>query len=374
MPGNLDIGGIETFVMNIYRNLDRSKIQFDFIVHKNEENYFEKEIISYGGKIYRLTNKSKHFFEYKKQFLSTITKYSIIHIHSVYAFSYFEAKWAKESGKTVILHSHNSNAILKRKVVHYLLRKPQLKYLDMALYPSEQAYDWMFGKKNDQFFSSVLLHNGFKLEPFKFKESSRNKLRTFYDLGANDIAIGCVARLDRQKDPEYLLRLFEKLIENKSENMYLFFVGEGSKKKKLKRRVNQKKINDNVKFVGNVNNVSDYLSMMDIFVLPTRYEGLGISIVEAQINGVPIVTSNNIPQEAIKNVSKVTLLPKNNFNLWVDAINSFVQSNNREDRYVDIEMFKDYDINVVTKKLCEIYLSIKKDDMAERNTRPCFRK
>ena len=133
LPGDMNMGGIENFIMNVYRNIDREKVQFDFIVHSTDENYYESEIKKLGGNVYHLPVKVKHPLKYSKYLKQIINKnnYSTIHIHSTYAISIIDVLIAKNTNiKNIIVHSHNTNAILKRKVIHYLFRNIQDRMID----------------------------------------------------------------------------------------------------------------------------------------------------------------------------------------------------------------------------------------------------
>lgn len=353
VPGNMDMGGIESLLMSIYRKIDRNKIQFDFIVHKTGKNFFEDEILKLGGRIYRLPNKRKHPFKYKQEFLNVIKNYKIIHVHSVYAFTYYEVKWARQCQKSVILHSHNSDAKLLRKIIHYLFKHLQNHYVSVRLSPSKQAAKWMFNEGHDKV---VYLYNGFDTTKFQFDMNSRIEIREQLGLANNDYIIGCVGRLDWQKDPIYLLRLFEKLKAN--DNAYkLIFIGDGSYRQTLERETHQKGLVNDVIFTGSVSNVPEYLSALDIFVLPTRYEGLGISLIEAQINGLPVFTNKNVPKEAVIN-QNMYLLDKGDSELWVDAINKELNVINLKKRKVNLSDFNQYNIETVVKKLQNIYLQL----------------
>lgn len=352
LPGNMDMGGIESFLMSLYRKLDREKYQFDFIVHKNGKNFFEDEIHDLGGKIYRLPNKRKHPIAYKKKFLQVISNYEIIHVHSVYAFTYFEVKWAFQYNKMVILHSHNSNAKPLRKMLHLILKRPQDKYVNLCLAPSVQAANWMFNYKKDKI---VYLYNGFDIKKFQFSVPIRKKMRNQFGLSRNDYVIGCVGRLDWQKDPLYTLMMFKKL-KAKYPNCKLFFVGEGSLECQLKEEVKKANLDSEVYFTGNVPNVNDYLNMFDLFVLPTRYEGLGISLVEAQINGLPVLTNSNVPSEATIS-NNMYLLDKDDSQSWIEKIAFEIQNWPYIDRNVNLDVFRQYDIEVVVQKLQNVYSS-----------------
>lgn len=351
LPGNMDMGGIEKFLMSLYENIDKSKFQFDFIVHKKRKNFFEDEIKNLGGHIYKLPNKRKNPIKYKKEFLKIIDKYEIIHIHSVYAFTYFEAKWAFNKGKKVILHSHNSDSKFIRKVVHVILKKPQNKYTSLRVAPSVQSAKWMFPK----YWTNVTyLYNGFDINKFVFSKEHRRTIRRKNGFSKNDYIIGDVGRLDWQKDPMFALQMFDKICKKESK-FKLVYIGSGSLEEKLKSYVHRHNLSNKVFFLGNISNVNEYLNMFDAFVMPTRYEGLGISLVEAQLNGLPVFVSKGIPKEAIIN-DNVYLLSKNDDSEWISKIvNESISENNRK---VNLENFSNYDINNVVEQLQRIYSNL----------------
>lgn len=360
VPGNMDMGGIETFLMNVYRKVDKNKVQFDFLVHKKEKNFWEDEIIKLGGNIYRLPNKSKNFFEYRKQFLALVKNYRIIHIHSVYAFSYFEAKWAKKENVKVILHSHNSNATFKRKIVHLLLKRFQERCIDYRVAPSFQAANWMFSSRSIKEKKVKYINNGFNINDFLFNYQKRMSERKRWNIKNDEFLIGCVGRIDKQKDPLYTFEVFQKVLKLHN-NVKLMYVGKGSLKEELEKEIKKRNCKDKVVFTGNVANANELLSAFDLFILPTRYEGLGISIVEAQINGLRTLVSDNVPEEAIVKKDLVQLLSKLDLNSWVSEVDHEIVNYERiGKRRQNIDEFASYDIKNVTRQIEKVYDMIRK--------------
>lgn len=353
--GNMNCGGIESFIMNVYRNINRDLVQFDFIIHDSKENYYEKEIIMLGGKIYRVPYKSKNFLSYYKEMTNLIKQhpeYKIMHIHTTYSLSYFDAKLAKDNGvDTIIIHSHNNNANFKRKILHYIFKR---KFDNISTYRfacSHSAAKWMFKKNTILNNKYYVVNNGIDIEKFFYDERIRNKIRKKYNI-ENKFVIGNVGRLSYQKNPEFLIDIFFNIYKNKKSSV-LLIVGNGELMQKLKNKVKLLGIEDKVLFLGETNDVDLILQAMDVFLLPSRYEGLGMVLVEAQSNGLKCYTSNNVPTE-VNLTGLVDFIDLNNSSSkWADIILS--KNNNRK---IDIEKIREkgYDIKDVARFLQSFYI------------------
>lgn len=352
LPGNLDVGGIENFIINVNRYVDKTNYRFDYIVHKKDKNFYEDEVNSLGGKIYRLPNKSKDFIEYRKQFIEVAKNYNIIHIHSVYAFTFFETYWAKKMGVKVILHSHNSSASFKRKMLHYTLKNSQDRYIDLRLSCSSAATKWMFRKRNQN--KTVYIRNGFDIQKYRFNKLSRDELREFYNIGEKNIVLGNTSRFSAQKNPLFTIDIFNKLYLN-DDRYRLVLVGEGDLKKEIENKIKELKLIDVVKVIDGVKNVEDYLSMFDLFIFPSLYEGLGISLLEAQINGLNCLISQNIPEEAMILKKKIFILSNEHIEEWQTCI---LNINFNESRLVSLEEFQDFDVKSVVKEMEKNYFKL----------------
>lgn len=336
------MGGIERFLMELYRNIDRSQYQFDFIVHSPEKNYFEADIQNMGGHIYHLFPKAKHIFKYKKELTRIMKDYNIIHIHASYAFSYFEAKWAKKLGKKVIVHSHSSKQQGKKLVIHKLLKEAFNNNIDVKCAVSNQAAKFMFTKNSD-----VKKIFGFNIKKFIFSEKDRKYIRNKLGVKSDEYLVGCIARMDEQKDPMYTNKIFKELI--KKDGIKCIFVGDG----KYRESLMQQDKEDKIIFTGNVREPEKYLSALDAYVLPTKYEGIATSIIEAEINGLRIYSSEEGTPTEAKISDKLTVLSKQDVKIWVQQI--LKNSEEKIRRTIDLQNYNNFDIVKCTKKMEKLY-------------------
>ena len=289
-------GGIEAFMMNYFRNIDKSVIHIDFVVHGYEEGCYDNEIIAAGSKIYHVPTKSKHPFTYAKR-LEKIFKsdnYSIVHSH-LDAMSGWSLKIAKQVGIPVrIAHSHNTALLTKNpnKIwINEYAQKQILKYATNLFACSEAAGEWLFGKQS-QF---QVINNAIDVQKYQFNEEKREEIRTKYFL-QDKFVIGCVGRFDYQKNQEFLIPVLEKVLKEK-ENAILVFLGEGNTMKMVNELAKERKVEKNIVFLGAVNNVFEFYNAFDLFVLPSRFEGLCFVAIEAQTNGLECILSDQVTRE-----------------------------------------------------------------------------
>ena len=265
ISGNMNMGGQETFIMNVYRNIDRSKIQFDFVVHSKERGYYDDEIEKLGGRIYRITPMTKNIFKHCKELKNVIKKgkYEIIHRHTSSSIVFIDLLIAKICGvKKRIVHSHNN---LSKNVILHKIFRPFLNLLSTdKMACSIEAAKWLFGNKYCK--CAEVVNNGVELTKFLFNKELRNLTRKKYDVQDN-IIIGHVGRFDYQKNHNYILKIFSKVIE-KNDKYRLWLVGEGAIKEEIKQKAKEENIEKYIKFFGIVDNVNELLQGMDIFVFP----------------------------------------------------------------------------------------------------------
>lgn len=311
MMGN---GGIEHFVMDRYRCIDRAKIQFDFLMTSSVKGFFDGEIEQLGGKIYYVTpvtsNPIKTFLEIFK--IVSEQHYNIVHRHTGNAIGYFDLCAAKFGGaKHLIMHSHNNHA--ERLGLHYVA-KWFLSIDCIRLACSESAGKWLFGKKN-----YTVVNNAINLEPFFFNEGARNIVRKEYGI-SDSLVVGNIGRLDYQKNQKFLIDILTEL-KKTVPNAKLLIVGEGHLKPMLVERATELGLGDDIVFTGQVTNVNEIINAMDVFCLPSNYEGLPLTLIEAQANGLRCFASKDrVTQES--NVSgRVVYVPlENNPCEWAKAI------------------------------------------------------
>lgn len=314
----MEAGGTQAFLMNLYRKIDRNKIQFDFLVEYEEKEFYDDEIVSLGGKIY-YTNfrKTLNVIKFKKT-LSNILKehpeYKIVHIHAT-AIGKICTDTAKKCGvKTIIAHTHNNSAVKDWKYYPKILLRKLYTYGPTDFFAcSEDAGKYTF--KNKKF---TVIYNAIDINKFLFKEEIREDFRK--ELNIEDkFVIGNIGRLHEQKKQSFLIDIFYE-IQKKKDNAILLIVGKGPLENKLKEKVSNLGINNKVYFLGNRKDVERIYQGMDVFVLPSLFEGLGIVAIEAQVSGLPVIASTGVAKEAniTDNIQNIDL--SESIDVWVEAI------------------------------------------------------
>lgn len=289
-------GGLETMIMNYYRNIDRNKVQFDFLVHRQEEADYDKEIVALGGKIYHmpmLNPFSKSYFNALDSFFKE-HKYDIVHCH-LDCMSAYPLKIAKKNGVRVrIAHSHNKSQDKNLKYPIKLYSKRLIpKYATHLLSCGKEAGDWMFNGKQ-----YTILNNAIDAQSYRFDKQIREEMREQLGFNQEDFVIGHVGRFNPQKNHNFIIDVFN-FVHKKNTAAKLVLVGTGDGQKAIKEKVESLALSDSVLFLGNRTDVNKILQAMDVFLFPSLYEGLPLSIIEAQAAGLPCVISDNVPPECI---------------------------------------------------------------------------
>ena len=357
--GIMNRGGIESYMMSYYRNIDRNLLQIDFVVHGFEKGAYDDEIESLGGRIYRVPVKSKDYFgninQLKKIFNNN--NYKIVHSH-MDAMSTVVLKVAKECGVPIrIAHSHNTQHLTTNKLKYLLnefARKNITKYATHLYSCSEPAARWLFGDENTDIGNVKYIRNAIDLEDYIFNKDIRTETRK--EFGIQDyFVIGHVGRFDYQKNHLYLIDVFSKFLKNQP-NSKLILVGDGHLRNEITNKIVDLNIEENVILLGIRKDINKIINAFDVFLLPSHFEGLPLVLIEAQANGLNCIVSSNIAHEV--NISgNVKFLPINHeVSNWVNTILS-----NREnyDRNVDLNNFisAGYSIKNEAIKLQELYLS-----------------
>lgn len=357
VQANLSCGGIESFIMNVYRNIDRTKIQFDFLVHGNNENYYEDEVKKLGGKIYRVPL-VRNYTKYKKEMKKFLTEnnYQTIHIHSAYSISYFDAKIAKECNiKNVIVHCHSTGTNgKKRRIIHTLLKNRIDKKADYKFSCSNEAARWMFSNKTIKNKNYTIIKNAINTSKYQYNEELREKARKELKID-NNFVVGHVGRLSSAKNQLFLLEIFKEILQIKN-NAKLLLVGDGELKERIIEKAQQLNIKNDIILIGNSDKVEQLLNAMDVFVFPSIYEGFGLSILEAQITGLSCFVSNRITKEVnitgLVNYLSLQESPR----FWAKKIIDYKQPK-RENKEEGAKR-KKYDIIDMARELEEFYLKI----------------
>lgn len=297
-----NMGGIESYLMNLYRHLDRDRVQFDFVTDFPTMAYAD-EVSACGSDIYYIPAKSKGLFSQWKAFARILKK------HPEYKKIYFNILDAGAAvtmlipwlyGRTIVTHSHNDNTEKRR--LHKICR-PFLNLFTRKRYAcSKKAAEFMFGHR-----SAVVIPNAINAKKYQFDAAVREKKRR--ELGIeHHFAVCHVGRLAVQKNPKMLIDIFEAVLE-KEPSAVLLSVGNGELRDEIHAYVQQKHLENAVLFLGERNDVNEILQAADVFLFPSLYEGLGIALIEAQAAGLHCVVSDVINQEALvtDNISLVSL-------------------------------------------------------------------
>lgn len=290
---NMGNGGIEQFVMNYYRHIDRNAVQFDFLTSVPYAGFFDQEILANGGRLYHACPYANNPIKTYMDIASIVNnqRYTIIHRHTGSAFGYFDLRAAKSGGADhLILHAHNTEA--GHRLLHRL-SKSFLSFDCIRFACSEESGRFLFG--NDADFR--IIRNAIDVSRFTFDEQIRNEMRKALHCD-NKLVIGHVGRFAEQKNHQRLLSIFEK-IHAVREDSLLLCIGDGALLKTMQKRAAERGITDSVLFLGQREDVHNLLQAMDVFLLPSLWEGFGISLLEAQASGLPCFASKEATPEAV---------------------------------------------------------------------------
>lgn len=355
----MDRGGAETLIMNIYRNMDRTRVQFDFLLHDKNKTAYEDEIKELGGRIYhipRFLGYNKYFYDRNlKNFLIAHPEHHIIHDHLMDS-AKETFKVAKKLNRITIAHSHIVQYYKKPSdFIRFFFRRNLYKYSDYRFACSKEAGEWLYRKKAD----FIILNNGIDTEKYRYSEKIRNKKRKEFTIDEKTILITNIGRMVEQKNQKRLLDIFS-IFHSFNKNSNLIIVGKGPLEAELRNHAAKLKIEHNVLFLGERNDVNEILIASDLFLLPSLFEGLGIVLIEAEATGLHSVLSDNIPSEAnlIPDLMTRVSLKKDNEE-WIRKIKEAISTQHhcREKQYLTIKHL-DYDIQGCAKKMQEFYLSI----------------
>lgn len=345
-------GGLETMLMNYYRQIDRSKVQFDFLVHRDFEADYDKEILAMGGKIYhvsRLIPWSKAYRSELKNFFRAHPEYTIVHVHQD-CLSAVALQCAEECGIPVrIAHSHNKSQDKNIKYfikLHYMKQIPA--YATKLFACGNAAGNWMFQGQPFQ-----ILNNAIDTKKYTYSEQVVVEVRKEFDMG-NCKVIGHIGRFNPQKNHTFLIDIFSE-IKKIQPDAKLLLVGGGDGMTAIQQKVNELNLTDSVIFTGVRSDVHRLLQAMDVFVFPSLYEGLPVTMIEAQAAGLPCVISDHVPDECIVTQDLVTIQKLSDSpESWATHIVSRINID-REDTREEIKSYG-FDIAENAKWLEEFYL------------------
>lgn len=333
--GNTQLGGAESRIMDLYRHMDRSVVQFDFVVHSKEEGYFNEEIRKLGGRIFRVPRFCVlNYFSYCRAWKKLLqehrdadgrSEFHMIQGHMTSTAAIYLPIARKCGIETTIAHARSAGVDKGLKgILTRFLRRNLSKKADYLFTCSELAGISVFGKKAVDQGRTRFLPNAIDCQKFAPDPLVREKIRR--ELGIeNCYVIGHVGRFHYAKNHEYLLRVFAELVKRKTRDYVLLLLGEGSGMEDIRILSRELGIGDKVYFLGNKSNVNDYYQAMDYFVYPSRFEGMPGTIVEAQTAGLRCLMSDTICKEVIATELVTTRSIREDPGLWADEIEQHLQ-------------------------------------------------
>lgn len=350
----MDRAGLETMLMNYYRNIDRTKVQFDFLTHRPYRGTYDDEIESMGGKIYyapRLYPQNYYpYFKYMKQFFKSHPEYKIIHSH-IDTMTAFPLLCAKRSSVPVrIAHSHSSKLDKDMKL--------PIKYIAKLVVPNVANNYFACGEVAGKFLyrnrSFRIIRNAIDLEKYKYNETIRKDVRNKLNI-KDDFTIGHVGRYCYIKNQSFVIDVFNEIIKVKP-NSKLLLIGKGPDEKMLKEKVNKLGLQNKVLFLIDRNDVHELYQAMDVFIMPSLFEGLPLVGVEAQANGLPCIISDKVSNEIVLTDNIQLMKLADTAVNWSNKILNLDIHRSLENYQLIVD--KGYDIKCEAKDLMNMYISL----------------
>ena len=349
-------GGVEAVILNYFRNINKSKFVFDFVIDSDStDNNFINEIQELGGTIIKCPPYQKlHSYNKFLYKLFKEKKYDIVH-SNINTLSVFPLRMAEKAGiKIRIAHSHSTSnpKEWKKNLLKNILRPFSRKYANVYFACSELAGRYLFGNKAFDEGKVIIFNNAINLDKFKYNEEKRKEIRKKINIKNDTFVIGHIGRFVAQKNHTFLIDIFNEM-HKENENSVLLLIGQGPLQNEIKEKVDKLGLANSVKFIGQVTNANDYYNAMDVFVLPSIYEGLGMVLIEAQANELPCIASTEVPKEAtISNQIEYIELDKNP-SYWAKRI---LNKNRSKVNFEYNEKIEKYNIKNVAGELENEYI------------------
>lgn len=346
-------GGIESFLMNVYRNINREEIQFDFLIQSETKGAFDDEIMKLGGKLYHIPYLTDcgyyRYCDYLYRFFIQHSDYKIVHSHmnSVSGPILKMARKAGIEGRIAHAHIGKLEGNFKQRLVRRILQFSIPNDATYLLGCSELAARCIFGKKAHK---AIIIHNAIDLEKFVYREALRNQMRKSMQI-ENKFVIGHIGRFVEQKNHTFLIDIFYELQKIKEECI-LLLIGDGILVEAIKKKVDSLGINEKVLFLGVRSDISELMQAMDVFLFPSLFEGLPVTLIEAQAAGLRSFVSDQISDEVCitNNIQMLSL--DQPAKMWAEQLNNC--NYNRMDTS-DFVKKAGYDIIKSTNELVHLY-------------------
>ena len=348
--------GVASFVMNYYRNIDRNEVQFDFLYFVKLDKELLNEIKRLGGNVYFVNKPSlkhilKTYWEFDKFFKNNACKYIAVHLHEVYLVHFIKHFCKKYSIKYLITHAHttkysdNPKNALRNKIMCLGLNHTATNYFAC----SKAAGEFYYGKRAVEKGLVKVIPNAIDLKKYKFSQVVREKVRKTLNI-EDKFVVGHIGRMASQKNQKFLLKIFADVRKENSKAV-LLIIGDGPLRNDLENEITRLKLKDSVILLGVRNDVPELLMAMDVFVLPSLFEGLGIVAIEAQATGLKCILSENVPKEVDCGICEFVSL-----NTYIRSWSNCILKNDKS--LLNYKLLDLYSIESASKKIESIYLNL----------------
>ena len=353
---NMDIcGGIQSFIMNVYRKIDRNKIQFDFLIFEHSCNSYEEEIKKLGGNIYIVPGRKQGIIKNKNALneFFTLHKYDVVHYHSD-SLSNIEPLVAAKRNRvrTRIMHCHSTNIISNNKIYYLLHKYNKTRISKIATHffaCSNDAKQWAYAKTKIESKAKVI-YNGIDFSKYQKNIKEDNKTRKELKIGKDNFVVCHTGRFVKVKNYDFILKIFSKVLERNNKSI-LILIGDGELFNEIQNKIKNMNLQNNIKMLGKRNDVNKILRVSDSFVYPSLYEGFGMSVLEAEAVGIPCNISNNIPDDVVINDNVIKISLNENAERWAEL----VLNNNKRCSNKSL-INKKFDIDSTVDELMKYYL------------------
>ena len=351
----LDSGGVSNFVMNLFREIDTDRIQFDFAMTAGEKSLYDDEVLSRGGRIFYFDT-TKNATTNLRRILREEGPFQVVHSHVFFYSGLVLAEAKKAKVPIRIAHAHNAHTGESRSVpriayergMQVLIRANATHMLGC----SEKACRYVFGDKIMKDPRAAVMPDGIDCDRFAFNPEVREQVRNEYGLNGKFV-IGHVGHFNPAKNHEKILSVFAEVCRRRDDAV-LLLVGDGELEQDVRNRVAELNLTDRVVFAGAHKDVERFYQAMDVFLFPSRYEGFGMAMIEAQCSGLKCVASDVVPEETnVSSNSKYLSLSAADCE-WVSALETSHNSNNREQAIIDIK--KAFDSVITSSRMVALYL------------------
>lgn len=354
--GIMNYGGVETMIMNLYRDIDRKQIQFDFVVHSTDGGAYDGEIVQLGGKIYRCPKYKGYnhiqYVKWWKEFLKSHPEYRVIHGH-IRSVATIYLLIAKKYGRVTIAHSHStSNGHGLIALIKSIMQYPIRYIADYLFACSQNAGEWLFGKKATKRANYRIIQNGIDINKYAFDLKIREEYRRKISAENRKVYIH-VGRFHPAKNHEFLLNVFKELVRL-DKNAILLLLGDGPLKERIKEKIHFLNLQNNVIMLGNREDVNNWLMAADLFLFPSCWEGFGMSIIEAQATGIECLVSNTITREVAATELVQFLSITEGVEPWIKVITS-MENNRRPYKKNTKDNLEEFDMRSIAKDMQRYY-------------------